>query len=264
MAEFVPDEGLYAKLSGKVVVITGGATGIGAATTKLLAEHGAHIVVGDINKEAAIKTVEQLAGGHTYVETDQGNWFDPHLTIEGVREPGNTNVLDVNVFGTLNFARIATVFMRQDILNAGSKSLTLISSVNAFQDSPGLFLYQTSKHAVQGLLRSTRKTLYERDGIRVNAVCPGVTDTPMTAAIIDAFRDNGLFWQSPESVAKIVLGLMTNEEMNGKAVYVEGGAGFEFEDGLYAAQPHWLGQEATRRLRANTEAVQKGILVPKE
>lgn len=130
--------------------------------------------MGDINKDAAIKTVEQLAGGHTYVETDvrryedvyvlfeeaykqhgridhaiscagileQGNWFDPNLTIEGVREPGNTNLLDVNVFGTLNFARIATVFMRQGILNAGSKSLTLMSSVNAFRDSPGLFLYQ--------------------------------------------------------------------------------------------------------------------------
>lgn len=83
----------------------------------------------------------------------------------------------------------------------------------------------------------------------------------MTAAIIDAFRDNGLFWQSPESVAKIVLGLMTNEEVNGKAVYVEGGDGFEFEDGLYAAQPQWLGEEATRRLRANTEAVQKVSLV---
>lgn len=103
----------------------------------------------------------------------------------------------------------------------------------------------------------------------------------MTAAIIDAFRDNALFWQSPESVAKVILGLMTNEEVNGKAVYVEGGDGFEFEDSLYATQPQWLGEEATKRLRANAEAVQKvspnvdimrssltiltkGILVPKE
>lgn len=151
---------------------------------QLLAEHGAHIIVGDINKDAAVKTIGQLAGSHKYVKTDvrryediyvlfeeaykqhgridhaiscagileQGNWFDPNLTIDSVREPGNTNVLDVNVLGTLNFARIATVFMRQDNFNAGCKSLTLMSSVNAFRDSPGLFLYQAC-----GILRSIRK-----------------------------------------------------------------------------------------------------------
>jgi hypothetical protein len=51
--------------------------------------------------------------------------------------------------------------------------------------------------------------------------------------------------------------------MNGKAFYVEGGDAFEFEDGLYEAQPQWLGEEATKRLRANTEAVQRGVLLPK-
>ena len=73
---------------------------------------------------------------------EQGNWFDPTLTIEGVREPGNTKVLDVNVLGTVNFSRIAAVFLRNGMQEPGSKSLTLLSSVNAFRESPGLFLYQ--------------------------------------------------------------------------------------------------------------------------
>jgi NAD(P)-dependent dehydrogenase (short-subunit alcohol dehydrogenase family) len=189
---------------------------------------------------------------------EQGNWFDPNYTIDNIKDdPGNTKVLDVNLTGTLHFARIAAVFLRESRQENSNKSLTLLSSVNAFRDSPGLYLYQTSKHAIQGILRSTRKTLHERDGIRVNAVCPGVTDTPMTAAIIQPFKDAGLFWQPAEAVAKVILGIMSSKEMNGKAFYVEGGDGFEFEDSLYAAQPQWLGEEATRRMRVNTEAVQK-------
>jgi NAD(P)-dependent dehydrogenase (short-subunit alcohol dehydrogenase family) len=61
--------------------------------------------------------------------------------------------------------------------------------------SPGLYIYQTGKHAVHGTLRSTRKILWERDGIRVNAVCPGVTESEMTKDIIGKFKDGGLYWQ---------------------------------------------------------------------
>jgi NAD(P)-dependent dehydrogenase (short-subunit alcohol dehydrogenase family) len=253
---------------------------------KLLSEHGAHVVFGDTNTAAA----QQPSTSATFFECDvtnyddiyqlfrkaydqfgrvdhaiscagifeQGNWFDPNYTIESIREDsGNTKVLDVNLLGTLHLARIAAVFLRESKQEHSNKSLTLLSSVNAFRDSPGLYLYQTSKHAIQGILRSTRKTLHERDGIRVNAVCPGVTDTPMTSAIIQPFKDAGLFWQPAEAVAKVILGILSSEEMNGKAFYVEGGDGFEFEDSLYAAQPQWLGEEATRRMRVNTEAVQK-------
>lgn len=91
---------------------------------------------------------------------EQGNWFDPNLTVETVKDdPGNTTTLDVNVLGTLHFARIAAVFLRERQQGPQDKSLTLLSSVNAFRESPGLYLYQTSKHAIHGLLRSTRKTV---------------------------------------------------------------------------------------------------------
>ena len=116
---------------------------------------------------------------------------------------------------------------------------------------------QTSKHAIQGLMRSMRKIVYERDGIRVNCICPGVTDTPMTVGIAEKFRDAGLYCQSPESVARIILGLQCAEKMNGKAIYIEGGDGWEFEDSFYREQPKWLGEEPTRRMRVNAEAVQK-------
>lgn len=106
-------------------------------------------------------------------------------------------------------------------------------------------------------MRAMRKIVFERDGIRVNCVCPGVTDTPMTVGIVEKFRDAGLFTQSAESVAKIVLGFQCADKVNGKAVYVEGGDGWEFEDSFYRLQPQWLGEEPTRRMRTNSEAVQK-------
>ena len=211
---------------------------------------------------------------------EQGNWFDPDLTIESVKnDRGNSKVLDVNVMGTMMFSRIAVPFLRHNMQKGENRTLTLLSSVNAFRESPGLFMYQvsvkdsidncftltsslnfstqTSKHAIHGLLRASRKTLFERDGIRVNAVCPGVTDTPMAATIAKAFREQGLFTQSAESVAKIIIGLETTTEMQGKAIYIEGGDGWEFEDSFYATQPQWLGEEATRRMRVNADAVNK-------
>lgn len=106
-------------------------------------------------------------------------------------------------------------------------------------------------------MRAMRKKIYERDGVRVNAVNPGVTASPMTIGIYEKFRDAGLYWQQPESVGRIVLGLQCAENMNGKSVYVEGGDGWEVEDSIYQAQPQWLGEEGTRRMRVNTEAVQK-------
>jgi NAD(P)-dependent dehydrogenase (short-subunit alcohol dehydrogenase family) len=260
---------------------------------RLLVQHGASVVFGDINTEAPrepsssvtfvkcdvtkyddlYQLFKQARDKHGHIDHaiscagifEHGNWFDPNHTIESIKdEPGNTKTLDVNLMGTLHFSRIAAVFLRDSrTTESSNKSLTLLSSVNAFRDSPGLYLYQTSKHAIQGLMRSSRKTLYERDGIRVNAVCPGVTDTPMSAHIMQPFKDAGLFWQSAGAVAEVIAGILTERGVNGKAFYVEGGDAFEFEDGLYESQPLWLGEEATRRLRGNTEAVERGVLLPK-
>ncbi|KAK5163802.1 uncharacterized protein LTR77_010476 [Saxophila tyrrhenica] len=164
------------------------------------------------------------------------------------------------VIGTLHFARIAAVFLREGRQQGDDRSLTILSSVNAFRESPGLYIYQTGKHAVHGTLRSSRKILWERDGIRVNAVCPGVTDSEMTKHIISAFKAGGLYWQPPDAVGKIILGLQADPSIYGKAYYIEGGGAWEFENTFLEYQPQWLGEEGTRRMRVNSEAVQKGAL----
>lgn len=195
MSHFKVDESTFGKLKGAVVVIsgkssnnsnkctegedvlicpTGGATGIGAATVKILSKHGAQVFLGDINTEAAEKLSKECPGVH-FVRCDVtkyediynlfktaydkagridhaiscagiyevGNWFDPDLTIESVKgDSGDLKTLDVNVIGTLHFSRIAAVFLRQGKKAGEDRSLLLLSSVNAFRESPGLFIYQ--------------------------------------------------------------------------------------------------------------------------
>lgn len=96
---------------------------------------------------------------------EQGNFFDPALTLESVKEvPGKSiKVVDVNLKGELYFSRIASVYLRQPDLNSKSstaaldKSLTLVSSVAGFREDPGLHVYIASKHGVLGLMRSLRR-----------------------------------------------------------------------------------------------------------
>jgi NAD(P)-dependent dehydrogenase (short-subunit alcohol dehydrogenase family) len=296
MAEFIPDEAKFAELKGKVIVITGGATGIGCATVTRLHRLGALIVFGDVATEPAEALVSTLnssssdggevnflhcdvrkyddiyilvkAAHDKYGRIDHafacagifelGAWFDPGLTIESVKdEKGPQAVLDINLIGLANFARVAVVFLREGMQKGDNKSITFMSSVNAFRESPGLYMYQTSKHAVQGLMRAMRKPIYERDGIRINTVNPGVTESPMTAHLVHVFKQPGFYCQPPDDVARMVIGLQIQPHLNGKGIYVEGGSGWEFEDSFYREQPAWLGEEPTRRMRANAEAVNK-------
>lgn len=145
--------------------------------------NGAKVVFGDVATKPAEALVEQLSrsgspGEISFVQCDvtnygdiyklfktardkhsridhavscagifeQGAWFDPSLTVDTVgQEQGPTAVIDVNLVGTANFARIAVVFLRDGRMNGGNRSLTLLSSVNAFRESPGIYMYQVSQ-----------------------------------------------------------------------------------------------------------------------
>lgn len=96
---------------------------------------------------------------------EQGNIVDPSLTLESVREEPSKSlrVVDINLKGPLYFARLASVYLRQPALNnkssteAADKSLTFTSSVAAFREDPGLYVYTASKHGVMGLMRVLRR-----------------------------------------------------------------------------------------------------------
>lgn len=146
----------------------------------MLVKAGAKVVFGDVATKAAEELVNQLhksdsASNISFVPCDvtkydeiyklfktahdkhgridhalscagifeQGAWFDPALTIETVGQgQAPTAVMDVNFMGSANFSRIAVVFLRNGLQKGENKSLTMLSSVNAFRESPGLYMYQ--------------------------------------------------------------------------------------------------------------------------
>jgi NAD(P)-dependent dehydrogenase (short-subunit alcohol dehydrogenase family) len=242
---------------------------------------------------------------------ERGKWFDPDLTIETVEKPESIQTLEINFLGSAYLTRIATVYLKHGREEGEDKSITLISSAAGFRDSPGLFMYQVwtviivsarspissermqcSKHGVMGILRGLRKILYERDQvsfpwrilkarnliellfeIRINAICPAVTDTQMTVSIIDSFRKTGQAINTPEGVAQYIVGMEIKPELNGKAVYsefqytsgnfdryltrvaVEGNRGWEIMDGLDRTMSDWLGEEPTARMWQHLETI---------
>ena len=230
------DHATFQNLKDSVIVITGGANGIGASTVRLLVDAGAKVVIGDYDSKAGENLVSSFNSNQpTFVKVDvskyedniklfktalekhgrvdhavacagiieRGKWFDPELTVETVEKPETNQVIEINLLGVVYFARIAVVYLRHNKGKDDDKSLTLISSAAGFRDSPGLFMYQCSKHGVMGLLRTTRKVINERDGIRINAICPGIVDSNMTVSIIDSFKETGQAINMPEDVAPV-------------------------------------------------------------
>ena len=179
-------------LKDKVVVLTGGALGVGAALVRQLHAAGAHVYFGDVLDEPGAALEKELSNSNAtvnYLHCDvtsydqnlklfdialkahhridhavanaglgeQGTMFDPNLSLESVREEptASMKVVDVNLKGPLYFARIASVYLQQG--PKSDKSLTLVSSVAGFREDPGLNVYVPAKHGVLGMMRVLRE-----------------------------------------------------------------------------------------------------------
>ena len=322
MAQIVPDPSLLSSLASRVVVLTGGASGIGAALTTLLHANGSHVFFGDISHGAGQELESNLSSAsanssktrgtakfvacdvsryadiyklfrtaydmHGRVDhavscagvLDRGKFFDDaNSTIESIEDDaGDASVLEINLTGSINFARIASVFVRQpsastksEGLQSRDKTITFLSSIAGLRDSPGMPLYQTSKVALLGLVRGMRNLdlsfpLDEnnRGKVRVNAICPGMTQSAMTEHLIPKFQaaersveeQGGRgYWQTSRQAAEVIALLMADGRTHGKSVYVEAGTGWEFEDGLKDNMDVWLGHEPTMMLRSNVDFI---------
>jgi NAD(P)-dependent dehydrogenase (short-subunit alcohol dehydrogenase family) len=212
-----------------------------------------------------------------------GKWFDPGLDLESIKtvrpstktipisdallqlnsssnssqKPSN-KVIDVNLTGTLYFARIAAVYLKEGAKSNEDKSLVLLSSTAGFKESPGLFAYAASKHGVLGLLRSARPYLPKTHKVRINAICPWMTDTVMVDGIRDMWVREGLPVNQPEDVARIIVEVAADGVSNGKGVFVEGGRGWDIEEGINATEELWLGRDVSRTLARGQEVLGDG------
>jgi NAD(P)-dependent dehydrogenase (short-subunit alcohol dehydrogenase family) len=164
----------------------------------------------------------------------------------------------VNLIGTLYFARIAAVYLKQNAKPNEDKSLLLLSSTAGFKETPGLFCYTAAKHGVLGLLRSLRPYLPKTHNIRVNAICPWMTDTVMVDGIRDAWVKEGLPVNTPAAVGRLIIEVAGDGKSNGKAVFAEGGRGWDIEEGINRTEPQWLGENVSRTLAKGQEVLGDG------
>jgi NAD(P)-dependent dehydrogenase (short-subunit alcohol dehydrogenase family) len=190
------------RLKGKIAVITGGNSGVGAATAKLFAAEGATVVI-TARREAALKEVADeitAAGGEVYaVSTDISKPEDPEMLMQKVMDKyGKIDIL-VNNAGILEQGlKPIDKFLDEDMdriietnekgtmrcMRAASKRMTTggaivnVASV-AGEKGCGGAAYVASKAAVIGLTKHTALR-FQKDGIRCNAICPGNIITPMT------------------------------------------------------------------------------------
>jgi NAD(P)-dependent dehydrogenase (short-subunit alcohol dehydrogenase family) len=250
------------RLEGKVALVTGGASGIGRATALTFTREGAKLIVADMNEDGGQQTVHMITeqGGEAiFVRTDVSQAVEVQALIsKAVETYGRLdcahNNAGISGFGIAGDAYTLTaeypeerwhqviavnltgvwLCMKYEIpqmLSQGSGAIVNTASVAGLIGSRGLAAYVASKHGVVGLTK-TAALEYAQQGIRVNCVCPGVIQTPMTERVLrDPARQAQITARpmgrvgTPEEVAEAVVWLCSDAAsfVTGHTMTVDGG-----------------------------------------
>ncbi|MFE7836836.1 SDR family NAD(P)-dependent oxidoreductase [Streptomyces sp. NPDC057474] len=240
------------RLSERVVIVTGGVGGIGAAVTRLLAAEGADVVIADVRDAEGAKLAAELGGRARYLNLDvssEDGWQRAVAEVErdlgpvsvlvnnaGLAEWGSMEeqslasfrrVLDVNLQGPWLGMRAVAPSLRR----AGGGVIVNVSSLAGLTSYAGIGSYAASKWGLRGLTKTAALELAP-DGVRVCSVHPGAIRTPMTAGFGDSYTSGQPIprFGEPEEVARMVLFIVTDATFST-------GAEFVLDGGILAGQP---------------------------
>ncbi|MDE0808690.1 MAG: SDR family NAD(P)-dependent oxidoreductase [Alphaproteobacteria bacterium] len=241
--------------SGKVVLITGGASGIGRASASLFAAQGAAVAISDINEDKTREAARELGNQHvaapgdvsdeasvaTIIEAARGGLgkIDVLINCAGVSDTFAPTleqsmehwqrIIDINLTGTYLTCRAVA----GEMLERGEGAIVNISSIAGLVGLPYRNAYTASKHGVAGLTKSLASE-WGQSGIRVNAVSPGYVATPMVQGMIKTGRIDEKTIQrrtpmgrlaTPDEIGNVMMFLASPlaSYVNGVVIPIDGG-----------------------------------------
>jgi len=251
-------------INGASAIVTGGASGLGEATVRLLTERGARCVVLDMNDAKGEELAKEVGG--IFVHADVTNTDEVIAGIEAAKDMGPLRalvncagvgwatrtigkdgsydsahnldafikVLGINLVGTFNCIRLAATAMSQTEPQADGERGAIVNtaSLAAFDGQIGQAAYSASKGGVVGMTLPIARDLGVV-GIRVNTIAPGLIDTPIygsgdaSEAFKDKLKKDVVFPDrlgKPEEFASLAVELVTNSYMNGETIRIDGAA----------------------------------------
>jgi NAD(P)-dependent dehydrogenase (short-subunit alcohol dehydrogenase family) len=239
-----------------VFIVTGGASGLGAASARMLVENGGKVVIADVQVDAGEKLAAELGG--RFIKCDVTSEADGKAAVEAAVAMGSVRglincagvapavktvgkdgphplevfqrVVNINLVGTFNMARLAADAMgKTDAGESGERGVIInTASVAAYDGQIGQAAYGASKAGVVGLTLPMARDL-SRSGIRVMTIAPGIFETPMLLGMPQDVQDAlGKMVPFPPRLGKaaeyahLVKAIIENVMMNGETIRLDG------------------------------------------
>ena len=247
------------QLKGSTFIVTGGASGLGEGTVKMLASNGANVVIADLQADKGQALAASLGAQARFIKCDVTTEADGQAAVDlALKEFGGlqglvncagiaigektvgkngphalasfTKVITINLVGSFNMIRLAATAMTKGTPNASGERGVIVStaSVAAYDGQIGQAAYSASKGGIVGMALPIARDL-ARDGIRVCTIAPGIFWTPLLGAMPQEVQDSlakqvpfPSRFGRPDEYAAMVKTIAENEMLNGETIRLDG------------------------------------------